>query len=409
MSNLKLVAPESDFSQIEAQVKSLNQTLISGTTPAKQYRDAISALTSDYKISADSVSKFKNNTQKFLDSYTNKLEKFKINPAPENQNDAWKEKIAKYEALISKLKAELESIGSVELISQEQIKNISDLEGQIKLLGTEMSSMKTSQKGSNSVTRDSLRLQIAQTLAKYTGMSKSLRAEFEALDQTLAHLGANANVSHLTSQFESLHRVAVETGQATTSLWSAIKDKAFYGLASTIGTYFGLNDVIEGIKKVANTVTDLNTQFTELSKVSDASTSQLYNNFSDFSDIAKEVGGTISDTISATSDWSRNGYDLKQSEELAKVAQIYKNVGDGIDIDEANSSLISTLQGFKLQADDAEHIIDVFNEVDKLASYYSNVIACIKCTIVTISVKSQGWFRPRKDCNIYNKIIYMGI
>ena len=409
MSNLKLVAPESDFSQIEAQVKSLNQTLISGTTPAKQYKDAISALTSDYKISADSVSKFKNNTQKFLDSYTNKLEKFKINPAPENQNDAWKEKIAKYEALISKLKAELESIGSVELISQEQIKNISDLEGQIKLLGTEMSSMKTSQKGSNSVTRDSLRLQIAQTLAKYTGMSKSLRAEFEALDQTLVHLGANADVSHLTSQFESLHRVAVETGQATTSLWSAIKDKAFYGLASTIGTYFGLNDVIEGIKKVANTVTDLNTQFTELSKVSDASTSQLYNNFSDFSDIAKEVGGTISDTISATSDWSRNGYDLKQSEELAKVAQIYKNVGDGIDIDEANSSLISTLQGFKLQADDAEHIIDVFNEVDKLASYYSNVIACIKCTIVTISVKSQGWFRPRKDCNIYNKIIYMGI
>lgn len=409
MSNLKLVAPESDFSQIEAQVKSLNQTLISGTIPAKQYRDAISGLTSDYKISADSVSKFKNNTQKFLDSYTNKLKKFKINPAPENQNDAWKEKIAKYEALISKLKAELESIGSVELISQEQIKNISDLEGQIKLLGTEMSSMKTSQKGSNSVTRDSLRLQIAQTLAKYTGMSKSLRAEFEALDQTLAHLGANADVSHLTSQFESLHRVAVETGQATTSLWSAIKDKAFYGLASTIGTYFGLNDVIEGIKKVANTVTDLNTQFTELSKVSDASTSQLYNNFSDFSDIAKEIGGTISDTISATSDWSRNGYDLKQSEELAKVAQIYKNVGDGIDIDEANSSLISTLQGFKLQADDAEHIIDVFNEVDKLASYYSNVIACIKCTIVTISVKSQGWFRPRKDCNIYNKIIYMGI
>lgn len=400
MSNLKLVAPESDFSQIEAQVKSLNQTLISGTTPAKQYRDAISSLTSDYKISADSVSKFKNNTQKFLDSYTNKLEKFKINPAPENQNDAWKDKIAQYEALISKLKAELESIGSVELISQKQIKNISDLEGQIKLLGTEMSSMKTSQKGSNSVTRDSLRLQIAQTLAKYTGMSKSLRAEFEALDQTLAHLGANADVTHLTSQFESLHRVAVETGQATTSLWSAIKDKAFYGLASAIGTYFGFNDVIEGIKKVANTVTDLNTQFTELSKVSDASTSQLYNNFSDFADIAKEVGGTISDTISATSDWSRNGYDLKQSEELAKVAQIYKNVGDGIDIDEANSSLISTLQGFKLQADDAEHIIDVFNEVDKLASYYSNVIACIKYTIVTISVKSQGWFRPRKDCNI---------
>lgn len=86
MSNLKLVAPESDFSQIEAQVKSLNQTLISGTIPAKQYRDAIAGLTSDYKISADSVSKFKNNTQKFLDSYTNKLEKFKVKLCNEAQH-----------------------------------------------------------------------------------------------------------------------------------------------------------------------------------------------------------------------------------------------------------------------------------------------------------------------------------
>lgn len=45
------------------------------------------------------------------------------------------------------------------------------------------------------------------------------------------------------------------------------------------------------------------------------------------------------------------------------MAQLYKNVGDGIDIDEANASLISTLRGFQLEADQAEHIIDVFNEV----------------------------------------------
>ena len=66
---------------------------------------------------------------------------------------------------------------------------------------------------------------------------------------------------------------------------------------------------------------------------------------------------------------------LPDSEELAKVALIYKNVGDGIDISTANESLISTLKGFNLEAKDAMHIIDVFNEVDILASYCSNTIA----------------------------------
>lgn len=363
--NLKIVMPEADFSKIDVQIKKLNSDLTSGVKTVSEYKKEISGLVSSSGsiVTADGVSKFKNQLQKVIDSSATKLSNFEKNPAPSNQNSIWKGYLAEYTAALEKLRSEFEKIGSTDIMSSEQLKNISDAENKLKELESTMKNMKMSDKGSNPVSRDSLRLQIAQILEKYTGMSKALRAEFKALDDQLSRLGADANVSHLTSQFESLQRMAIQTGQATTSLWSAIKDKAFYGLAGQIGSYFGFNDVVEGIKKVASTVTDLNTQFTELSKVSDATTSQLYSNFSDFADIAKDVGGTISDTISATSDWSRNGYDLEQSKELARVAQLYKNVGDGIDIDEANESLISTLQGFKLQADDAEHIIDVFNEV----------------------------------------------
>lgn len=75
------------------------------------------------------------------------------------------------------------------------------------------------------------------------------------------------------------------------------------------------------------------------------------------------MGSTISDTIAATTAWSKNGYNIPDSKELAEVSLLYKNVGDGINIDEANESLVSTLKGFKLEADQAEHIVDVFNEV----------------------------------------------
>lgn len=138
-----------------------------------------------------------------------------------------------------------------------------------------------------------------------------------------------------------------------------VGDLITYWTANLLNPY----DLLVPLRSAVSNVINLNTEFTDLAKVSDASIRQLYNDFDDFSTIAKDVGGTITDTISATADWSRNGYGLPDSEELARVALIYKNVGDGIDIDAANESLISTLRGFRLEAEDAMHIIDIFNEV----------------------------------------------
>lgn len=79
-------------------------------------------------------------------------------------------------------------------------------------------------------------------------------------------------------------------------------------------------------------------------------------------------GSAVSDMINATADWSRLGYNLPDSKKLAEIATLYTNVGDGIDMNTANEHLISTLQGFQLEAEDAIKIIDRFNEVDILAS-----------------------------------------
>lgn len=148
-----------------------------------------------------------------------------------------------------------------------------------------------------------------------------------------------------------------------TRVFQELNDKVGDLITYWTANLFNPYDLIGPLKSSVSNVIDLNTEFTDLAKVSDASIRQLYNDFDDFSTIAKDVGGTITDTISATADWSRNGYGLPDSEELARVALIYKNVGDGIDIDAANESLISTLRGFRLEAEDAMHIIDVFNEV----------------------------------------------
>ena len=115
----------------------------------------------------------------------------------------------------------------------------------------------------------------------------------------------------------------------------------------------------EGLNKVK----EIDTAMTELKKVSDAPAGDITAYFGDAVASAKELGSSVKDMIAATADWSRMGYNLPDSRELGEVAVLYKNVGDGIDIDTANESLVSTIQGFQLQAKDAMSVIDSFNEV----------------------------------------------
>lgn len=117
------------------------------------------------------------------------------------------------------------------------------------------------------------------------------------------------------------------------------------------------------VKEMYQTVKDIDTAMTELEKVSDATGAQITKSLQDATKTAKTYAASIGDVVNATADWSRLGYNLPDSNELAKIATIYKNVGDGIDIDTANQSLVSTLQGFQLEAKDALSIVDKFNEV----------------------------------------------
>lgn len=201
-----------------------------------------------------------------------------------------------------------------------------------------------------------------------TRMSGSQKSELDRIikyAETMQQSGkeVSSEVENIKVRFAGLKAVVNETGQAGKNFLDTIKDKAWYSWATQFASMFSLYDVINGIRRMSDAVIELNTNITELAKVSDVSVSSVYQDFQSYADISKEIGGTISDTISATTDWSRNGYSLPDSKQSAEVAQLYKNVGDGIDIDEANTSLISTLRGFQLEADQAEHIIDVFNEV----------------------------------------------
>lgn len=143
----------------------------------------------------------------------------------------------------------------------------------------------------------------------------------------------------------------------------SVAEGVFKGIRDMVRIYLSPQDFIRYFRQGFDTVKEIDTAMTELKKVSDAPMGDIVAYFDDATESAKELGSSVKDMISATADWSRLGYNLPDSRELGEVAVLYKNVGDGIDIDTANESLVSTIQGFQLQAKDAMSVIDSFNEV----------------------------------------------
>ena len=144
----------------------------------------------------------------------------------------------------------------------------------------------------------------------------------------------------------------------------------FNNLAEKFGAWFSAQQVImkivENIKKMVVNVRELDTAMTELKKVTDATETQYDSFLSNATTRAKQLGATLVDTVSASADMARLGYDLEGASALADSALVYKNVGDGIsDINEASSSIISTMQAFGVEAENSMQIVDKFNTAGK--------------------------------------------
>lgn len=186
--------------------------------------------------------------------------------------------------------------------------------------------------------------------------------QIKALQKELASCDAT-RLNGIKTEFTEITRQAQIAGVATQSFGDKFKDQL-----SKLSTYFSASMLImtsiRGLKEMYQNVMDIDTAFTELKKVTDE-TDASYNKFlSNAASNAKEIGTTIDNYITSSADFARLGYTFNQSQELAKVANIYNVVGDDItDVNEATQSIISTMKAFGIEADNSISIVDKFNEV----------------------------------------------
>lgn len=167
--------------------------------------------------------------------------------------------------------------------------------------------------------------------------------------------GLQRDLSAVRSSMEELGFTSETVGQKLTRLF---KDHFNTAIAMA-----GLHLLQNGLQQTLQNVIDVDTAMTDLKKVSEGSSQDYANYLDSAGERAKSLGASITDVIGATSEFSRLGFNLEDASNLGDWATKYMNVSEYTNIEDAAQSLVSTLQGFHLAADDVGSIVDRFNEV----------------------------------------------
>lgn len=195
----------------------------------------------------------------------------------------------------------------------------------------------------------------------------------DALSRLLSQLNSGVDANGNALDATGLKKIKAEildieagfkaAGLQGKTFWSVLKSgyEKFGGWALITKSMMA---AANSVRQMIDNVTQLDAAMTELRKVTDESDATYEKFFADATVRARNLGATVTDTINASADFSRLGYSIEDAATLADTAIMYKNVGDGIsDIGVASESIISTLKGFSLEAQDAMHVVDAFNEV----------------------------------------------
>lgn len=349
----------------------------------KQWVDMMELFDQASKGSAESAAKLKDVLENIkppsLDKYENKLSSYQIKTSGYDatitkfENGGWtspeylkniqavKDAVQKYEALLNKIKTEQNGIAS-----ETDIQTLKEYESEIKKTIATVTNMSAAQKGYSLVSGQKELDKIRQILKENSAMSAEAKGKIKAYYREIESGNPSMSLDKIHGEIMKIVNAEAEAGRAGKRMWDVIKEKAWYGAANVIGTYFGINDIFRYIQQGIGTVRELDTAMTEVRKVSDATEASYAKFQKTIASTAKDIATTNKELLNSSADFLRLGYSLDQASDLAKNATLFVNVGDGVDITEATEDMITAMKAFDIKAEDSIKIVDDYNQIGNL-------------------------------------------
>lgn len=232
--------------------------------------------------------------------------------------------------------------------------------------------------------KKTLGLQIDAWMSKNTAAIDEFGDRLNGIKARIADVNDDASLGALRSEFQQTTLEAQAMGKATMSIGDRLKQQA-----KEYGAYVGVAALTaagaQALRMMGQNVLEVDTAMTGLYRVTDLTAQQYDKLYDDMISHAKEYGTTLTDTINATSDWVRAGFDADTALGLADITAMYQHISD-LDYGEASKNLLTVYKGFEetfsadFGADSAgvlssvEHVADAFNELDKYKLSIRNYI-----------------------------------
>lgn len=227
----------------------------------------------------------------------------------------------------------------------------------------------------------------------FGGKIQKLQAELQSCD--------SVRFSNIKSEFKQLTMQADISGKTGLTFADKFKQQ-FSKLSSSVSAASVIMTGIQIAKSAFQNVLDIDTQMTELKRVTDLSASQYTNIYDSLTASAQKYGTQLTDLISATADWSRAGFDADTASGLAEITSVYQHIAD-LDYDTSAENLLTAYKGFQSELtsvygdsqqgvlDAVSHISDVYNEIDNnYATTAADIGEAVKRSASALSVAGNS-------------------
>lgn len=301
---------DSEYNKIESILRSLDSV-------SSNSQEHINELIQSYRILNDVIKT--NNTKEIISAYD------------------------KFENILKKVNNELKQEAQLQKIN-ESVYNLEDSKRQFN---NEINAWLA--QNSNATKKFGLRI-------------KTIQSQLESCNET--------SLGRLKDEFRDITQEATIAGKTGLNFIDTLKQKG-----KELASYYTISNsfykIVDTAKQAYQNVANVDSAMTNLYKVTDNTDEEYSTFFQNAKQEAKDLGVTLTDYITATSEWSKLGYDLDASSQLAKVSSIYQNVGE-VDSETAVKDIVTALKAYNINVDDAISIVDKFNKLDNEFAVSSN-------------------------------------
>lgn len=191
--------------------------------------------------------------------------------------------------------------------------------------------------------------------ASSTDMANAQKQAAKAAnDVTGAAVSEESAVDGLTSNLQE----TVETAEKTAATFEKLKSRVltFFSVTSIF------NAVRKEIKKTYEDVKQLDKSFASIAMVTKYSVNQMWSSYSQYADMAAQLGQRTNDIIQASALFYQQGLDTNEALELTTDTMKLATLA-GTDFSAATQEMTSAIRGFKMEMGEGAHVTDVYSEL----------------------------------------------